>query len=274
MPARTAEVVVASFNIHAGVDGWGRPWDVGAALRDLRADVVILQELWHPQHGVSSVEEAARDLGYSFLRHSLAQGRRARPHPQADHRWMRQLDWRGNSHAIYLDSERTLPRWVVRSSRFEEASAGSLCIAVLSRLPILSHEVVELGRLPRDRATRAAIVADVTAGECQLTVVGTHMSHLTYGSPVHFERLRRALLLPTDGRPAVLAGDMNLWGPPASLLLHGWRKVVSGRTWPSWRPHSQVDHIFVKGALSAASAEVLPHWGSDHRAVRARLVVS
>ncbi len=37
-------VVVASFNVHGGVDGFGRPFDVVAACREIDADVLILQE--------------------------------------------------------------------------------------------------------------------------------------------------------------------------------------------------------------------------------------
>jgi endonuclease/exonuclease/phosphatase family metal-dependent hydrolase len=35
---------IATFNMHAGVDGWGRPYDVVAACRLIDADVVVLEE--------------------------------------------------------------------------------------------------------------------------------------------------------------------------------------------------------------------------------------
>jgi endonuclease/exonuclease/phosphatase family metal-dependent hydrolase len=53
--------------------------------------------------------------------------------------------------------------------------------------------------------------------------------------------------------------------------MPGWRRAVVGRTWPAWRPHSQIDHILVRGALQPVRGEVLPHGGSDHRPVRAEL---
>ncbi len=271
MTAANAPVVVASFNVHAGIDGWGRAWDVVSAVRRLEADVVILQEVWSPDGRPSTADAIGSALGYDVLEHSLARGRRAGPHPRADGRWMRRLDWRGAGHALYLDSYRPLSRASATTSRFRHAEPGSWGLAVLSRLPILEHRVVELGRLPRDRVSRSAIVAQLDAGGTELLVAGSHMAHLTYGSPVQFLRLRRALEVAAGSGPAVLAGDMNLWGPPASLLLWGWHRTVRGRTWPSWRPHSQVDHIFVKGPLALRSAEVMPDWGSDHRAVRARL---
>ena len=74
------------------------------------------------------------------------------------------------------------------------------------------------------------------------------MSHLLYGSHRNWAELRRQL--ETEARPdAVLAGDMNTWGPLVRVFMPGWHRAVVGRTWPSWRPHSQIDHILVRGAL-------------------------
>ena len=264
-------LVVANFNVHAGIDGWGRPFDVVAACRAIDADVLVLEETWTPHEGVGLAQQVAHAAGYRVVERVLAAGRRAGPHPNADHRWMRPLDWRGSSHAIYLDSERPLGRRVVRTERFQAAEQGQWGIAVLSRLPVAREEVVELGRLPRDRSQRAALLVEVDVAGRPLTVVGTHMSHLSYGSPVQFLQLNRLL----DGRvgdgPAVLAGDMNLWGPPVTAFFRRWRRALRQRTWPAWRPHSQVDHILVRGPVDVRSAEVLPMSGSDHRPVRVRL---
>jgi endonuclease/exonuclease/phosphatase family metal-dependent hydrolase len=267
------DLVIASFNVHAGVDGWGRPWDVAAAVRCLDADVVVLQEVWSPDGEPSTASVIGSCLGYKVAERALARGRRAVPHPEADHRWMRSLDWRGEGHALFLDSERPLSPRVLRSARFDEAEPGSWGIAVLSRLPILADEVLDLGRLPRDRVTRAALVVRVAVGSRPLTVVGTHMSHLTYGSPLHFLRLHDTLRRQADGQPSVLAGDMNLWGPPTSLFFADWRRTVSGRTWPAWRPHSQIDHILVRGPVAASQSAVMPDFGSDHLAVRTALTL-
>ena len=62
---------------------------------------------------------------------------------------------------------------------------------------------------------RAAIVVDLRVGGMPLSIVGTHMSHLQYGSHRNYADLKR--LLHTEARPeAVLLGDMNLWGPPCA----------------------------------------------------------
>ena len=41
MCADRAEFVAASFNVHAGIDGWGRPHDVLGLCRRLDADVLV-----------------------------------------------------------------------------------------------------------------------------------------------------------------------------------------------------------------------------------------
>jgi len=58
MPA----VVVATYNVHGGVDGWGRPFDVVDACRRIDADVLVLQECWTPEGGVSTAERVAGAL--------------------------------------------------------------------------------------------------------------------------------------------------------------------------------------------------------------------
>jgi endonuclease/exonuclease/phosphatase family metal-dependent hydrolase len=186
---------------------------------------------------------------------------------------MRSIDWRGEGHALYLDSERPLSRRLRGSSRFDEAEPGAWGIAVLSRLEVASCEIIDLGRLPRDRVTRAALVLGLEVGGRSLTVIGTHMSHLTYGSPIQFLRLRRILRDVAPGRPAVLAGDMNLWSSPTALFFGDWQRTVAGRTWPAWRPHSQIDHILVRGPVTAADGTIMPACGSDHRAVRTRITL-
>lgn len=273
MRSDPARVLVANFNVHAGVDGWGRPFDVVEACRSIDADVLVLEEAWSPQGSTSQAEAVGDALGYEVRQCVLAEGRRAGPHPEATDRWMRPFDWRGSSHALYLDSERPLLSGVRRSPRFVAAEPGGWGIAVLSRLPVLEHHRLDLGRLRRDRARRAALVVRVDLGGVPLAVIGTHMTHLTYGSPRHFRRLRRRLDETVGDGPAVLAGDMNLWGPLVRALLRGWRQAVLGKTWPAWRPHSQVDHILVRGPVTVAGGEVLAMAGSDHRPVRVELLV-
>jgi endonuclease/exonuclease/phosphatase family metal-dependent hydrolase len=255
--------------VHAGIDGWGRPFDVVGACAAFDADVLVLEESWTSDGQKGTADEVAATLGYACIEHPLARGRRAGPHPDANGRWMRSFDWRGASHAIYLDSERPFSHRVTSSTRFAAATPGSWGLAVLTRLPVLGHEVIELGRLRRDRARRAAIVVRLEVDGQPLAVAGTHMTHLSYGSPIHFRRLHRLLGDAVGNGPAVLVGDMNLWGPPLVALLPGWRRAVKATTWPAWRPHSQVDHVLLHGAVRAVGGRALPTAGSDHRPVEA-----
>ncbi len=73
----------------------------------------------------------------------------------------------------------------------------------------------------------------------------------------------------------MVAGDCNFWGPPVTALLRGWRRAVTGRTWPARAPHSQIDHVLVRPAdVQVLDGAVLPDTGgSDHRPVRAVLRV-
>ena len=48
------QLVVATFNIHAGTDGWGTPFDVMASCDELGADILSLQETWTPDSGRGS----------------------------------------------------------------------------------------------------------------------------------------------------------------------------------------------------------------------------
>ena len=148
---------------------------------------------------------------------------------------------------------------------------GDWVLAVLSRLPVRSVEVVPVGpQLARDPGRRAVVRAVVEAGGTPLTVVGTHLPLLK--DPVW--RLAPALraALPGPGEPGAFAGDMNMWGWCAERLAGpGWRRAVRGRTYPSARPHSQTDHILVNDAVRVVGAEVVPQVRSDHRPVRARL---
>ncbi|HTU37035.1 MAG TPA: endonuclease/exonuclease/phosphatase family protein [Acidimicrobiales bacterium] len=262
---------VANFNMHCGMDGWGRPFDYLAAIRSLDADVIVLEESWTTEGATESQAQAAASaLGYQIVSRTLASGRRIRPQPDAGSSWVAWPPWSEHHRALYMESVRPFPESVHALARWQEAEPGSWGIAVLVRpeLPIEDTRIVPMSVLRADRVERAAIVVDLTVDGRPISVVGTHMSHLHFGSHRNWAELRRALR--TAARPdAVLAGDMNTWGPLVRVFMPGWRRAVRGRTWPAWRPHSQIDHILVHGRLRAVSGAVLPHAGSDHRPVRA-----
>ena len=37
---------IANYNMHCGIDGWGRPYDYVAAISSFSADVIVLEEAW------------------------------------------------------------------------------------------------------------------------------------------------------------------------------------------------------------------------------------
>ena len=268
---------IANYNMHCGMDGWGRPYDYLAAIAALDADVIVLEEAWASAGDASGGQsaEAARLLGYQREALTLGEGRRIRPQPGAPSTWRSRNLWSDRSTALYMDGVRPVSARLRTRPRWQEAEQGTLGIAVLVRpeLPIEATRVVPMSTLRADRVRRAAIVVDLSVDGHPISVAGTHMSHMHMGSHRNWAELRRQLR--TEARPdAVLAGDMNTWGPLVHLLMPGWQRAVIGRTWPSWKPHSQIDHIMVRGAaLRAEDGVVLPDGGSDHRPVRAELAV-
>jgi endonuclease/exonuclease/phosphatase family metal-dependent hydrolase len=270
------EITVASFNTHAAMDGWGRPYDLAEACRALEADVIVLQEVFAPLNGRSQAEELAGVLGYSCHELPLARSwRRANP------------IWHGKG----WEPRKTFPNYqkalkvggrISGAERPEGYEEGTWGLAVLSRRPVIRTEALELGTLRRDFTWRGALLVEVgvqggpggsggLAGSdgSSFTVVGTHAAHLTSGSPIQFRRLRESL--PGKSTPAALAGDMNLWGPPLTLLLPAWRRAVKGRTWPARRPHSQPDHILVTRVVEVLEASVVRAGNSDHLPLRTAL---
>jgi endonuclease/exonuclease/phosphatase family metal-dependent hydrolase len=265
-------LVVATFNLHAGIDGWGRAFDVVACCSRLDADVLLLQETFTPEGGDGLASLVATSLGYEVHEAPLSDALLLEASMPAGARWgPNRADPVNTRHLWVADAE--VLRRVRRRRRDVDTCTGTWGIALLSRLPVRRVETIELGRLRRDPAERrAALLAEIEVDASSITLVGTHLAHFTHGSPVLLERLRRKL--PAPGRPAVLAGDMNFWGPPLSLALPGWRRAVRARTYPSWRAHSQIDHIFVTRAVEVTSGSSVPMVKSDHLPVRARLAIA
>ena len=260
------------MNLHAGIDAWGRPFDAEAAVRALNGDITILQECWSPPDGPSFAERVARSMDAVSIDAEMATGRRALPHDDPPDHWHRRKAFLDGDHSLYLDSEVPLSPRILSSSRYGEAEHGVFGLGVISRFPVMATSVITLDRVRKDRARRVLIFLTLEIENQAVLVVATHMTHLTYGSPLHFAKLRRSLRTQTSTTtPVILGGDMNLWGPPATLQLPGLRRAVKGRTWPAWGPHSQVDHLFVNRLVVVESACVEKDVGSDHLPVSAVL---
>jgi endonuclease/exonuclease/phosphatase family metal-dependent hydrolase len=279
------ELVVASFNVHGGIDGWGRPTDVVDESRRLDADVLVLQEAFTGLDGRGIVDDVATATGLSVASHvQLGRVDLYPVHPGADRRW-RPTHGLGPTSALQvrrLEGPDRLERSPGRVARHHPGPArtGHWGVAVLTRFPVVGAAPLDLGQLRHDKPRRLVAVVDLEVEGRPVTVVGAHMAHLSAGSPRHFLALRRHLYAHRPAAPGdperavVVAGDMNLWGPPTAALLSPWRRAVRGRTWPSWRPIAQPDHILVNAAFDVLDGRVVHEaTGSDHLPVRARLAL-
>ena len=265
---------VATYNVHGGIDAWGRPVDAAGEAARLEAEVYLLQENWVDQDGGSVARDLGALIGGSVVEVPLAHGRRALPHPEAAADWYRHRSFLDGDHALFVDSELPLRGRLATSTRYADAAPGSWGVAIVSRLPVLTTRILDLGRRPRDRAHRRVLVAQVAAPGGTVEIACVHMSHLIHGSPVQIRALGRVL----GGRSAtrgamILGGDMNCWAPPLRLLLPGWQRAVSGPTWPAWRPHSPLDHLLVGHRLAVIDGSVESARTSDHLPVVATVAL-
>jgi endonuclease/exonuclease/phosphatase family metal-dependent hydrolase len=237
------ELTLASYNIHWGLGPRGHafpPFDVVEAARRLDPDVLILQESWAPDDAESTHQQIADALGMAVVCDtSLARTERG---PK--------------------------PKVVGRATH--RGGDGGWHLAALSRVPVKAAAVTPLPHLPLDPVDRAVLAVEVDLGGELLHVRGTHLPHLEYGAHLTTRGLRRTL--PPADQCGALIGDMNMWGWNIDRMVpKGWRRVVKGKTWPSHRPHSQIDHLLVTDSVECLWGEVGPHLGSDHLPIRARL---
>ena len=199
-------LTVANFNLHAGVDGWGRPFDTIAVCRELGADVIALEESLDQQRS------RRRRRGRASRADRRRPGLRGvhvhigrRPAGPTRPRRHRQVDVTpgsaGRQERALLRQRAVLFRPCRRGSpRFTAAEPGSWGIAVLVRrgITVDGSRILHLPQLGRDRVRRAAIVVDLTVDDHQISVIGTHMSHLQFGSHRHYAALQEA---PAHRRP-------------------------------------------------------------------------
>jgi len=261
---------VATYNLHAGVDGWGRRSDVVDAAVGLGADVLFLQESWRDDHEDLAAEIAERTAAAAVFE-PLAEGWRSAG-GTGDHRWLPRRGLLGGNVGLALDSVRPLePASTARWSRRPGATRGAWGIAIVSRLEVLDTEVVELRHLERDRCERKLLTCTLGHPDGPLVVAVLHGPHLP-GSLRWYRDFTGVLDANLDaGRPTVLGGDLNCWGFLVRRMFPGWRQAARGATWPSWRAHSQIDHLLVRGAVRVRGGGAVDLRGSDHRPLVAEL---
>ena len=151
-------------------------------------------------------------------------------------------------------------------------------IALLSRYPVLTWRDVRLPAAParvpyrlhgqrvewvRDEP-RVAVLALVDSPQGEVWVVNTHLSFL----PV-WNRFQLRMLLRSVARlpgPVVLMGDLNMPRRPAERITR-MRPLVTGATFPADDATRQIDHLLVRGSLTASSGGPVELPVSDHRAL-------
>lgn len=230
--SQRGDLVLASLNVHGGRGVDGTPFDIGRACRQLSADLIVLQEAWHRSGLPDPVTKVAEALG--------AQAIRGDP-PHSD-----------------------LPTLGIG----RDPAPGRKGLAVLTSLPVISSELVDLGSFPGDPVSRSALVVTVRVpGGASLRVANAHLTHRFF-SPVQLVRL--VLSLAACDIPTVIVGDLNMPGPVTGLAA-GYSPGVSGRTFPAQHPLVQLDHLLTRRGVHAWEGRVLPPVGSDHLPIRARV---
>jgi endonuclease/exonuclease/phosphatase family metal-dependent hydrolase len=237
----TRDFTVAAFNAHWGIGRYGGSegvrFDVAEIVRNLEADIVVVPEAWRDADGVGVLDGLCAD-GYhvesmELMRLELRPARRRRV-------------W-------------SVPR------------GGAWELAICSRFPVVDRRLIPMGSVWRDPSgPRNALGLTVTIAATPVEVIGLHTSSKFWRlAPMqHLLTLRNGIV---ERGPQVLAGDFNFWGPPVAAAMRGWDRPVRGRTFPASHPHSQIDHVLIRGGIQSLGGEVLDATPSDHRPIRARL---
>jgi endonuclease/exonuclease/phosphatase family metal-dependent hydrolase len=169
--------------------------------------------------------------------------------------------------------------WMAATGR-EQPGTAAYGIALLSRFPVQSWQVVRLPRIPMtfpmylrepnkvlmvNEEPRAAMVARLETPLGLMTVANTHLSFVPGWNRVQLRHLVRDLR--GFGGPRVLMGDLNMT-PSRAKRWCGMRSLGTGPTFPSDNPERQLDHILTDDpTLQAVESQVLELPISDHRAL-------
>ena len=165
--------------------------------------------------------------------------------------------------------------------RVVEARDDNFGIVLLSKKPFVRSQVVDLAG---SEVPSIDVTLDVDG--VQVPVLGTHP--VPPATPVYAaERNRQLASIATwaasHSGKAVVLGDLNTtpWSPYFSRLLTDGRLVRAHPRWgvePTWMADQPwvsllLDHVLVSPEIGVTSVEVGPDVGSDHRPVRADLVM-
>ncbi|WP_375484403.1 endonuclease/exonuclease/phosphatase family protein [uncultured Mycobacterium sp.] len=160
----------------------------------------------------------------------------------------------------------------------EQPGTAAYGIALLSRFPALTWQVLRLPRIPAkfpmylpgpgrvqivDEEPRAAVIARFDTDVGPLTVANTHLSFVPGWNRVQLRRLARDLR--GFPGPRVLMGDLNMT-PPSPQRWSGLRPLATAPTFPADAPERQLDHILTDDRLlTTENVSTAKLTISDHR---------
>ncbi len=255
---------VVTYNIHAGVDGYGRANDVLDSAVAIGPDLLFAQEVFRGD--VDQYEELRTRLHLEGTFVSLGAGERVTG-AAGGRGWQSPLALLRGEEGLFFDERRELTshQQSVRS-RSLGREAGHWGVALLTSLPIVSINIDELPQLRRDKVHRFLVVAELTLDGKNFYAVGVHGAHLTHGSLLQYRHVARRLDELSTRLPVVVGGDFNCWRPLLRTVLPKWRTGVRAKTWPAWRAHSQIDHLLFRGPWQLVDAHAV-NGPSDHKAL-------
>ena len=261
---------VATFNLHAGVDGWGRETRALNVAKDLDADILVLPELWRADEGPDFYEDLTTSFGLTGAFAPLARCERMTSGVGGSS-WQPRLAHLTGERGLYFGEHRALTKsQLSRRAEVEFVETGTWGLGLLTRLTVEDIRVIALGRLPREKVQRAIIVGRLRDGDQSFHVVAVHGAHLSHGSHRQYQRIATIVSSLEPALPVLLGGDFNCWRPLLRLWLPGWRSLARGKTWPAPRPHSQIDHLLGRGAWNTERSYTRDG-GSDHLALVAEI---
>jgi endonuclease/exonuclease/phosphatase family metal-dependent hydrolase len=161
----------------------------------------------------------------------------------------------------------------------EQPDSAAYGIALVSRVPVVSWEVVRLGSPPtrvpmwfrgsrvpelvRDEP-RVAVAARMETPRGPLTVVNTHLSFVGWWGRRQLQTVMRSV---EGAEPLVLVGDLNM-GLARAQRVSGLRTLLDEPTFPAHRPAEQLDHVLVRGDVGTPAGVCVRSMPlSDHCAV-------
>jgi endonuclease/exonuclease/phosphatase family metal-dependent hydrolase len=232
----------------------------------LNADLLILPELWRSEHGEDFFESLKTRLGMDGIFVPLATGQRVTS-GTGGRTWQPLLAHVSGERGLFFDEHRTLSKAQrVRRATSAGVEDGEWGLGLLTRLDIVDIRVESLGRLPREKVKRALIIATLREDDHTFYALAVHGAHLSHGSYRQYRRVTDIVNTLDPELPILLGGDFNSWRPLLRVLLPGWRSLVNARTWPARTPHSQIDHLLVRGPWEPLGG-FASDGGSDHRAL-------